>query len=64
MTVAEIIDQVRRLDPGELFALRQVLDEMTDTSLHQSAEKSSPYRLVPVDMGSPLVNLDKALHMG
>jgi len=60
MTVAQILDQVRELDSGELLVLRRVLDELVDTSL-RSQDTQRPFRTVPVDMGSPLVDINKAL---
>jgi len=62
MSVAQIIDQVRELEPGELLVLRRILDEMVDASTRQLKVRR-PYRLVAVDMGVPLVNIDKALDL-
>ena len=63
MTVAEIIDQARSLDSNELMALRRVLDELVDAPRRQLSVKRRPFRTVPVDMGVPLVNTDKALDL-
>ena len=43
--------------------LRRVLDEMTDAPSRRSTEGRAPYRTVAVDMGSPLIDVDKALHL-
>ena len=63
MTVAEIIDQARSLDSNELLVLRRVLDELVDAPRRQSSVQRRPFRTVPVDMGVPLVNINKALDL-
>jgi len=63
MTVAEIIDQARSLDSNELLVLRRVLDELIDAPRRQSSVKRRPFRTVPVDMGVPSVNINKALDL-
>jgi len=63
MTVAEIIDQARSLDSNELLVLRRVLDDLVDAPRRQLSVKRRPFHTVPVDMGVPLVNIDKALHL-
>ncbi|MDR1265436.1 MAG: hypothetical protein LBK42_07695 [Propionibacteriaceae bacterium] len=54
MTVAQIIDQIRGLDPGELIALRHVIDGLADASRPQPPEQPRRFHTVPVDMGVPL----------
>ena len=63
MTVAQIIDQARSLDSSELLVLRRVLDELLETQRGQLSGRHRPFRTVPVDMGVPLVNIDKALDL-
>ncbi|MCL2482801.1 MAG: hypothetical protein FWF43_05185 [Propionibacteriaceae bacterium] len=63
MTVAEILDQVRELDAGELLVLRRVLDDMVEASHRRPPEQSRPYRTVAVDMGTPLIDIDRALRL-
>jgi len=60
MTVSQIIDQVRELDKGEFLTLRRVLDELADT--RPASAGRQPMHTVPVDMGTPLVDVNKALH--
>jgi len=63
MKPAEIIDQARSLDSNELLVLRRVLDELVGAPRRQPSGKRRPFHTVPVDMGVPLVNIDKALHL-
>ena len=59
----QIIDQVRKLEANQLLVLRRALDNLIESSSRHPAEQHPPFRTVAVDMGPPLIDVDKALSL-